>query len=177
MADAGLTSCLPLNAALLVFHAGLFRSQKIWEILPDVGIYIKPPDNKKYAEKIKTKLDESVTAYYKGVPGHDYKLSSTICTTARRNLEQAGIRKLYDRSSGGVGAPYGSTSSAAAAPASLTLIEKVPRGYDLDDGKKDEAETTLSESLATPPRKNGAETGTLQPLPLGLGCTYLTVVC
>jgi hypothetical protein len=175
--DAGLTPRLPLNTALLVFNAGLFRSQKIWNILPHVGIDINLPQSDTFASDIKAALSQYVDAYYNDEPGEGRKLNRIVCAKAWENLDKVGIRKLHDRSGGGVGAPYGSTGSAAAAAASLTSIEKALRGYKLNSIEKGEAAAALKQPLAAPPRKNGAEQGTLQPPALGLSCAHRLVLC
>jgi hypothetical protein len=147
---------------LLGLKKGLPLATQLQGVLPDVGIHVAPPNTSSFAKVLEGALAKYREDYYSGEFTPTSVLASITSNTAWENLEKAGVVGLYFSSS------------------NVELMKKALTGGTLGPTEKGKVAAALSLSLAepdTPQRKNGAETGTLQPPPLGLGCAHRPVLC
>jgi hypothetical protein len=150
---------LPLDTAPLALKAGLFPPTHIKEVLPGVGILVKKPfnTNSVIVKDLKARLKAYGDKYYdQESRGHELSPGHLSCDEAWNGLTWAGVEFIDS----------GSTEE----------MDKTLRGTPLDSDGKKRVETALGRAIPMPARQDGAETGTLQPPALGLGCSHRPVL-
>jgi hypothetical protein len=170
---------LPFDTAPLAFEKGLFRPTWLKNVLPDVGIDVKPSSTRPFALKLEGWFDDNVERHYGQEPSQKTHqgttLANTPCSDAWGNLGRAGV----EPSSGDWLAAL-KAATAGVKPTRKALICKALRKENLDGDEKGEVETLLGQVVTiptTPKRKSDAPSSTLQPLALGLDWAHFSVLC
>jgi hypothetical protein len=169
---------LPFDTAPLAFEKGLFGTTWLKDVLSDVGIDVKPPNNNHFAKRLRDWFGDNVKRHYgqgsNPKPDQGATLANTSCRDAWRNLT------VEARLEGRVLLTALMEAAAGVKPTPKALICKALRKENLDDDEKGEVETLLGESVpmpSTPSRLSTAPSSTLQPLALGLDWAHLSVLC
>jgi hypothetical protein len=186
--------------ALSELRKGLLPAAWLGDVLPGVGIDVKPANSPSLVTKLNNLFNNKVKQHYERAPGQgsgqesgqgsdqEAILAHISCRDARRRLEKAGVvpsrgnddeeDEDEDNSMEIDEVDEGTTDDEDAR--CERLLRMALKGEPLGPNARDDVAVYLDlpiDEPDTPQRQSTAKKGTLRPSALDLGCVHLSVLC